>query len=159
MSQPLSAARRPRLSAFILSGILALITPFATASAQSPGAVEPRDLLRSIISGWQNGSDTSSFLSPQMAAIVKEQTQGTGSYKEIQAIGTVGNVEIMHQQQLPKGTIYYMRAEGQNGYTDWLVGIGNASGRADYITFVVANNPPPAPLAAPLCYFVGSYLC
>jgi hypothetical protein len=154
-----SATRRSRFAALAFGGFLALTTSFATGQAQSTSPTEPRELLRSIISGWQNGSDTSSFLSPQMAAVVKQQTQDTGIYKEIQGIGTVGNVEILSQQQLPKGTIYFMRAQGQNGYTDWLVGIGSESGRADYITFAVGNNPAPAPFAAPLCYFVGPYLC
>ena len=128
-------------------------------NAQSPDSIEPRQLLRSIISGWQSGSDVSSFLSPQMLAVVKQQTQDTGVYKEIQELGTVDKIEIASQQQLPKGTIYLMRAEHQNGYTAWLVGIGSASGRADYITFAVGSNPPPASLAAPVCYFVGPYLC
>ena len=98
-----------------------------------------RQVLREMILQLQTGTPNPQWYGRDLWMTMAMQTGNTGVYPQLRLLGSVSDVQLTGQTQLPAGILYAMAARHQNGQSNWLVGVNNLSRRIEYATFEVAN--------------------
>ncbi len=98
-----------------------------------------RQVLREMILQLQTGTPNPQWYGRDLWMTMAMQTGNTGVYPQLRLLGSVTDVQLTGQTQLPAGILYAMAARHQNGQSNWLVGVNNLSRRIEYATFEVAN--------------------
>lgn len=119
---------------------------------QSCLAVDPRNVLASVIYQLQTGTLMQNWYGPNQWQAMYQQTNGSGIYPQLRMLGPVQQVTLLESQGFPQGNVFKLRANHQAGTSDWVLGIGNFSNQIDYAFFNIGNtgNPlPPLPNPTP----------
>jgi hypothetical protein len=131
-----------------ISAHLALLL-LGLASAVSAQAVDPRQALAGTILQLQTGTPNPSWYGPELWQIIAYQTNNTGVYPQLAALGRVVDIVVTQHQQMPQGDLYAMTAKHQNGISSWVFGIGRVPPRTEYASFNIGAPSTPTPLPSP----------
>jgi len=133
-----------------VAGLVAAVALLGASPSTAQG-LDPRQALAVLISAFQQCGPPQAYqlLSPQLFQIVAQQTGGMGCYPAIAAAGPVLGMQLVDQKQLPGGMVYVIRVTHQAGSVDWFIGIGQASGKVELLTFQAATATPPTVATGP----------
>ncbi|EEK3157001.1 hypothetical protein G9U60_004547, partial [Salmonella enterica subsp. diarizonae serovar 38:[k]:z35:-] len=92
---------------------------------QSCLAVDPRNVLASVIYQLQTGTLMQNWYGPNLWQVMYQQTNGSGIYPQLRMLGPVQQVTLLESQGFPQGNVFKLRANHQAGTSDWVLGIGN----------------------------------
>lgn len=123
-----------------------------SSSVATVAQTDPRSALAGTIHQLQTGTPNPAWYSPQLWMTIAQQTNNTGIYPQLVALGQVKGIVVNQSQQLPGGHVYSMTATHQNGISQWTFGIGLYPPRTEYANFIVgaaAANPEPLPKPPP----------
>jgi|GEM_PF-1896319 len=122
-----------------------VLTWTAAAGAQT----NPRTVTQQLIEQLQTGKPRDLELGPSVRKVIADQTESTGVYRSLVALGPVTGVLLNNTVPLKRGTLYALTAKHDKGTSTWYVGIGADSQRVEYFEFKVARSATPLPNSRP----------
>jgi hypothetical protein len=131
--------------------LVALLMVLCTPARVNAQGFDPRPVLHSLISAFQNCGPPQSYqvLSPLLFQLIAAQTNGQGCYPQIRAAGPVQNMQVIDQREFPIGPVYVVRVFHPNFAADWFIGFNRFTSRVEYMSFQAANGPAPTVAAGP----------
>jgi hypothetical protein len=132
-----------RTNSWLRSSILVisvLVLAF-TWTRECRAQVDPREVLKAVVYQLQTGTPNPTWYGTQLWQTIAMQTQNTGRYHDLVQLGTVIDVTIAYQMQLPGGPLYSMVARHQNGNSAWYLGISDFTRRIEVGSFSVGSAP------------------
>lgn len=133
-----------RCSFFVLAVLLNL-SVIESANAQG----DPRRILAGMIEQLQTGTPNPMWYGAQLWQTIAMQTGNTGVYPQLAQLGSVQDVIVTQQQQLPQGWLFAMTAQHSNGHSIWQMGVSSITNRIEYANFNVGASPTPPPNPQP----------
>lgn len=125
--------------------VVICLTPNPSVLAQS----DPRQILGGMIYQVSTGTVNPNWYGAELWRTIANQTQNTGIYPQLRALGIVQDVVMTQWQQLPAGVLYAMSVQHAFGVSYWIIGIGTFTNRIEYATFSAGAGAGPVALPAP----------
>jgi hypothetical protein len=136
---------------FLIAAVLVCLLQAPTTRTASAQA-DPRQILAAVIQQLQTGTPNPTWYGPQLWQTIAFQTNNSGVYMQLVQLGTVTNVVLNGQTQLPAGPVYSLMVQHQGGVSAWLLGISLYTNRIEYANFSIGSAPqqlPPQPVPVP----------
>lgn len=131
---------------FVSFALALLLLTAALGSKPAIAQGDPRGPLLQLIQAFQNCGPPAAYqmLSPQLFQIIRQQTNGSGCYRAIQAAGPVQSAQVVDQRQFPNGTVYAVRVVHAAGAVDWFIGFNQFTSQVEYLSFQPASGSAPS---------------
>ncbi len=131
-----------KLRYLILSASLALMI---STTDETYAQTDPRQILANVINQLQTGTPNPQFYGQLLWYTIAQQTNNSGVYPALSQLGSVTDIQVNQQQQMPGGILFSMTAKHQNGGSSWNLGISQVTNRIEYANFSVSAQSMPLP--------------
>jgi hypothetical protein len=143
------------IGAYIVPLAMIVATSFFCSRTLQAQEQSPIALLSTVIKQLQDGHPDPSLFGDQLQRTIAEQTNHSGQYMPLAALGPVTAINVTRSQEYPSGQLYSINAAHLYGNSSWTLGVNSISKRVEYANFSVfpvgadSNLPPQAPPISP----------
>jgi hypothetical protein len=118
-------------------------------SAQATAQFDPTSIVLGVIQQFQTGTVNPTWYSTNLWQTIAVQTDNSGKYPALNAIGPPLQVDKLEEQPFPNGVIYALKVLHLSGISLWNVGVSFRTQRIELLVFNISSPPASSPTPPP----------